>query len=60
MKAFARLHPESEEAASARLEVPVSELAYYDETAGRVVEPGRHTLCASPHPETLAASIVVG
>jgi hypothetical protein len=37
------------------LEVPVSELAYYDEKRGWVVEPGRYLLLVGHHAEDASA-----
>jgi beta-glucosidase len=55
LKAFARVSLESGAAARVALEVPVSELAWYDEKRGWVVEPGRYLLLAGHHAEDASA-----
>lgn len=55
LKAFARVRVEPGAAAAATLEIPVKDLAYYDETRGWVVEPGRYLLLAARHAEDAAA-----
>jgi beta-glucosidase len=51
LKAFARVRVEPGAVATASLEIPVSELAYYDETRGWTVEPGRYVFVAARHAE---------
>ncbi len=46
LKAFARVHLEPGASAPVTLQIPVSELAWYDEKRGWVVEPGRYLLLA--------------
>jgi beta-glucosidase len=55
LKAFARVRLQPGAAARVVLQVPVSELAYYDEKRGWVVEPGRYLLFAGHHAEDAAA-----
>jgi hypothetical protein len=55
LKAFARVRLEPGTATQVALEVPVSELAYYDEKRGWVVEPSRYLLLAGHHAEDTAA-----
>jgi beta-glucosidase len=55
LKAFARVRLEPGAGTQVLLEVPVSELAWYDEKRGWVVEPGRYLLLAGHHAEDAAA-----
>jgi beta-glucosidase len=55
LKAFARVRLEPGAGAQVVLEVPVAELAYYDEERGWVVEPGRYLLLAGHHAEDASA-----
>ena len=55
LKAFARVRLEPGAATQVVLEVPVSELAYYEEKRGWVMEPGRYLLLAGHHAEDASA-----
>jgi beta-glucosidase len=55
LKAFARVRLEPGAAAQVALEIPVSELAWYDEKRGWVVDPGRYLLLAGHHAEDASA-----
>jgi beta-glucosidase len=55
LKAFARVHVEAGASVPVTLEVPVADLAYYDEKRGWVVEPGRYLLLAARHAEDAGA-----
>jgi beta-glucosidase len=51
LKAFARVHLAPGAGSTVALEIPVSELAYYDIARGWIVEPGRYALAAARHAE---------
>jgi beta-glucosidase len=51
LKAFKRVSLAAGTSAAVSLDVPVSELAYYDEKSGWVTEPGRYLLLAGRHAE---------
>jgi beta-glucosidase len=55
LKAFARIRLEPGAATQVVLEIPVRELAWYDEKRGWVVEPGRYLLMAGHHAEDARA-----
>lgn len=55
LKAFTRVRVEPGASATATLEVPIADLAYYDERRGWVVEPGRYVLMAARHAEDAGA-----
>jgi beta-glucosidase len=51
LKAFSRIRLEPGSTVLVELEVPVSELAYYDGPRGWTLEPGRYSLIAARHAE---------
>jgi beta-glucosidase len=55
LKAFKRVSLAAGETRSVNLKVPVGKLAYYDEAAGWVVEPGAYELSAARHAHDRAA-----
>jgi len=55
LKAFARVALAPGASAPVALEIPVAELAYYDERRGWVVEPGRYLLLVGRHAEDAGA-----
>jgi beta-glucosidase len=59
LKAFTRVRLEPGASATATLELPVSELAYYDEARGWTVEPGRYAFVAARHAEDAGLEQVV-
>jgi len=62
LKTFQRITLQPGETKTVRLEIPATDLAYYDEQAGWTVETGRYTLIAAQHsldPEALRAEFEV-
>lgn len=49
LKAFQRIGLKPGETKTVRMDIPVKDLAYYDETSGWTVEPARYTLIVGQH-----------
>ena len=59
LKAFARVRLEPGASGTVELNLPVSELAYYDEARGWTLEPGRYALVAARNVEDAGLEQVV-